>query len=115
MSPGGVGRSEVWEDSGFAKEHHLAPLGTTVLRRGAAPGFYSQPGSGSMRERAAACGRPSCALGLAAPQLGEVGSRLPPPHRQRWLRRGSWLAAVALLCRGHRAGGRPGRLWVPPC
>lgn len=119
MSPGSVGRREVWEGSGFAKEH-LAPVGAAVLRRGAAaPGFYSQPGSGSGRERAAARRWLSCASprpgGSLGAQLGEVGSHLPPPHQQRWVCRESSLVAAALLCRGSPGRRVPWQIGLCGC
>lgn len=101
--------SEVWEGFGFAKEH-LAPVGAEVLCWGAAaPGFYFQLSSGSMRERVAAHRWLSCAgvvvlaLGLAAPWVlggGEVDCPLLPPCQQQWVCRESSLVVMALLCHG---------------
>lgn len=61
MSPGGVGRSEVWEGFGFTKEH---------LAWWAQGGFAGVLFPARQRERAAARRWPSCASpGLAVPWL----------------------------------------------
>lgn len=105
----------MWEGFSFAKEH-LALVGAAVLCRGAAaPGFHSQPSTRSEQElltdgqavpvwlcqRGCASLWPGSSFGA---RLGEVGSRLSPPHQQQRVCRASSPVAVALLV----SPGRPG-------